>query len=147
VVTKLVFALELHVRERGGGVVLTDAGFVLSEHPPTLRIPDLAFVSESRIPAEADRDGFWHFAPDLAVEVLSPSNSASEMHQKIMEYFAGGTRMVWVADPRLRSVTVHDSAASAHVLVGDAVLEGAGVLPGFRLELSSLFALWPGQPS
>jgi Uma2 family endonuclease len=147
VLTKLVFALEQHVREHGGGVVLTDAGFVLSERPPTVRIPDLAFVSESRIPDAADRDGFWHFAPDLAVEVLSPSNSASDMHQKIMEYFSAGARTVWVVDPRLRSVTVHDSASSAHFLVGDAALDGASILPGFRLELSSLFALWPSRSS
>lgn len=78
-------------------------------------------------------------APDLAIEVLSPGNRASEMQEKVLDYLVAGSRQVWVVDPRLRSVTVHTPGGEARLLMGGAALEGADVLSGFRVELEALF--------
>lgn len=140
VVSTLAWLLEGFVRETGAGVVLVEAGFLLSRNPDTVRGPDVSFVASSRIPGDGyAREGFWPMAPDLAVEVLSPGNRASEMQEKVLEYLAAGGRLVWVVDPRLRSVTVHSPGGEARILAAGAALEGSPVLPGFRVEVGALF--------
>ena len=140
VVTTLVWLMEGFVRENGAGVVLVEAGFLLSQGPDTVRGPDLSFVSTGRIPVDGyEQGGFWEMSPDLAIEVLSPANRASEMQEKVLDYLAAGSRQVWVVDPRLRSVTVHTPGGEARLLMGGAALEGGDVLPGFRVELEALF--------
>ncbi|MBW3534671.1 MAG: Uma2 family endonuclease [Gemmatimonadetes bacterium] len=142
VLSKLVHSLVDWAGYSGHGVVLTDAGFVLAEDPVTVRVPDVSFVSKERIPADDPYgQGFWHMAPDLAAEVLSPSNTATEIQQKVLEYFEAGARAAWIVDPRLRTVTVCDSATKARLLIGEAELDGGSVLPGLRLPLASLFDL------
>lgn len=140
VVSTLAWLLEGFVRETGAGVVLVEAGFLLSRNPDTVRGPDVSFVASSRIPGDGyAREGFWPMAPDLAVEVLSPGNRASEMQEKVLGYLAAGGRLVWVVDPRLRSVTVHSPGGEARILAAGAALEGSPVLPGFRVEVGALF--------
>lgn len=140
VVSTLVWLVEGSIRESGAGVVLVDAGFLLSREPDTVRGPDISFVSAERIPTDGyGHSGFWEMAPDLAIEVLSPGNRASEMQEKVLDYLAAGSRQVWVVDPRLRSVTVHTPGGEARLLMGRAALEGGDVLPGFRVELEELF--------
>jgi len=140
VVSTLVWLLEGFARESGVGVVLVEAGFLLSRGPDTVRGPDISFVSAARIPVEGYEDGgFWEMAPDLAVEVLSPGNRASEMQEQVLDSLAAGSRQVWVVDPRLRSVTVHTPEGEARLLMAQAALEGRDVLPGFRVEVAELF--------
>ena len=140
VVSTLTWLLEGFARENGSGVVLVEAGFLLAREPDTVRGPDLCFVSAWRVPVDGyGQGGFWELAPDLAIEVLSPGNRASEMQEKVLDYLAAGSRQVWVVDPRLKSVTVHTPGGEARLLIGGAVLEGGDVLPGFRVELESLF--------
>jgi Uma2 family endonuclease len=79
-------------------------------------------------------------APDLAVEVLSESNTAAEMARKREEYFAAGVRLVWLVDPRSRTVTVHDAEGRSTTLDETATLDGGAVLPGFAMPLRDLFA-------
>lgn len=142
VLSELVHALVDWAKDSGEGVVLTDAGFVLAEDPVTVRVPDVSFVSRERIPPDDPYDrGLWPMAPDLAAEVLSPSNLATEIQQKVLEYFEAGARTAWIVDPRLRTVTVCVSATEARLLIGGAELDGGAVLPGFRLPLASLFDL------
>ncbi len=131
----------LHVFARAHelGAVLANVGFVLAEEPPTVRAPDLAFVARERIPPEGFDAGFWHVAPDLAVEILSPSNRYSEIQEKVTEYLEAGSRLVWVVDPRKRSVTVYRSRHDVRVLTGREELDGDPVLEGFRLPLGDLF--------
>lgn len=139
-VSTLAWLLEGFARETGAGVVLVEAGFLLSRDPDTVRGPDVSFVASSRIPGDGYvREGFWPMAPDLAVEVLSPGNRASEMQEKVLEYLAAGGRQVWVVDPRLRSVTVHTPGGEARLFTAGAVLEGGEVLPGFRVPVEELF--------
>ncbi len=120
-----------------GKVVGSDAGFVLFDEPPTVRAPDVAFVARDRLTFDPKR--FAPLAPDLAVEIVSPSNTVSEIHGKVMDYLDAGTRVVWVVDPGSRSVTVYRARDDVQWLTGDDDLDGEPVLPGFRLRLSELF--------
>lgn len=93
-----------------------------------------------REPAPAPRHGQLSVEPpDLAVEILSPSNRYSEIQEKVTEYLEGGSRLVWVVDPRKRSVTDYRSRHAVRVLTGREELDGDPVLEGFRLPLGDLF--------
>lgn len=120
-----------------GKVVGSDAGFVLFDEPPTVRAPDVAFVAKDRLTFDPKR--FAPLAPDLAVEIVSPSNTVTEIHGKVMDYLDAGTRVVWVVDPGSRSVTVYRSRDEIRLLTGDEELDGGPVLAGFRLRLPELF--------
>ncbi len=109
--------------------------------PGLVRIPDVAFVSWDRIPdRRVPESPIPDLAPDLAVEVVSESNTAAEMARKREEYFAAGVRLVWSVDPRSRTVTVHDAPGRFTVLDETATLDGGEVLPGFVMPLRGLFA-------
>lgn len=141
VLTRVAHRLELYAEASGRGAVLSDVGFVLSLDPATVRGPDVAFVCRERIPEQGYGHGFWHLAPDLAVEIVSPSNRAPHLQQKVLEYLDAGARLVWVADPRTQCVTVYRPGREPLVLGGDAELDGGDVLPGLRLRVLELFML------
>jgi Uma2 family endonuclease len=131
-------ALRLFVREHGlGRVVGAECGFVLFDEPPTVRAPDAAFVREDRL--DFDRTRFAPLAPDLAVEVLSPSNTMSEIHDKVLDYLDAGSSLVWVVDPYSRTITVYRSREEIRLIGADGEIEGGDVLPGFRCKVSELF--------
>ena len=130
--------LRAFVGERGlGAVVGADAGFVLSVEPPTVRAPDVAFVAESRL--DFDRLRFAPLAPDLAVEIVSPLNTMAEIQAKVMDYLDAGTSLVWVVEPRSRSVTVYRSRDEIRLLREPDEIEGGEVLPGLRFGVAELF--------
>lgn len=141
VVVNVLRALDAVARDRQLGRVVVEAGFLLSETPPTVRRPDAAFVSFGRWPADSLPDGFWPFAPDLAVEVVSSSNTAADMQEKVLQYLAAGTDIVWVVQPRTRTVEVWRPGLDTQVLREDDRLEGAAVLPGFGVLVRELFAV------
>lgn len=136
---RIYVILEAYGRETGFGMAAIETGFLLAEDPPTVRGPDVAFIAEERLPAEGIPVGFWPLAPDLAVEVVSPSNSAAEIQEKVLDYLAVGTRLVWVVDPDTGSVTVYRSRDDVRVRTKGDALDGGDVLPGFRLEVTDLF--------
>ncbi len=84
--------------------------------------------------------GFWAIAPDLVAEVVSPNDRMTEIQDKVTDYLAAGVRLVWVVDPKIETVTVYQSLKQVKVLVAEDVLEGEGVLPGFKLALKKLFS-------
>ena len=130
--------LRSFVREhRLGAVVGADGGFILSVEPPTVRAPDAAFVRADRL--DFDRTRFAPFAPDLAVEVVSPSNTLSEIQEKVLDYLDAGTRLAWVVDPGTRTVTAWRSREEIRLVGEDGVLDGGDVLPGLRIPVSTLF--------
>jgi Uma2 family endonuclease len=133
--------LDSFARERGLGYTLGDAGFVLGLEPPTVRIPDISFVRRERVPPEGLSETFWRMAPDIAVEILSPSNSAGAIQEKVLEYLSAGACLVWVVDPKTESVTAYRPSGDIRLLRGNDVLDGEDVLPGFRLALPDLFSL------
>lgn len=128
------------VHERGlGQTYAAETGFVLARDPDTVRAPDVAFVQTERIPPDGPSDSFWEGAPDLAVEVLSPSDSMTEVEDKVFEYLAAGCRLVWVVNPRAERVTAYRSAHDIRSFAGDDLLDGADVLPGFSVPVHQIF--------
>jgi Uma2 family endonuclease len=106
-----------------------------------VRIPDVAFFRWKRFPRrELPDEGAPEIAPDLAVEVVSKSNTPREMERKLGEYFGAGVKLVWFIDPQARTATVYTSPTRSRVLTVDDSLDGGKVLPGFSLAVSSLFA-------
>jgi Uma2 family endonuclease len=138
---RLGYYLEAWSREARLGGALSDGGFVLQDVPPTVRGPDLAWVSQERMPVTGYTGSFWHIAPDLAVEILSPHDRPAAVHEKVIEYLAAGVRLVWIVDPAARTVTIHAADGSSRRVAPDGALDGDEVLPGFRLSLRDLFML------
>lgn len=121
------------------GVVL-EADGMMKLLPGIVRIPDVSFLSWARYPKGLRPGEIPSLAPDLAVEILSPSNTRNEMARKLDEYLRAGVRLVWYVDPKAREVRVHESPEASAVLTAGDVLDGGAVLPGFRLPLSDFFA-------
>lgn len=135
--------LDQHVNRLGLGTVLVEAGYVLEREPDTVRGPDVSFLSVTRLAPDRIPEQFILGAPDLAVEILSPGDSWSEIEEKVREYLAGGVRLVWLVDPRERRVTVRYPDRPPRMLATDGVLDGEDVVPGCSLPLEDLF----GMPS
>jgi Uma2 family endonuclease len=117
-----------------------ETGFVVERDPDSVLGADAAFVSRERLATVENFDKFFPFAPDLTVEVLSTGNTVKEIDEKIALYFAAGARAVWVFNPKRRTAAVYSSPSEFRILGERDTLDGGGVLPGFRLELSKLFA-------
>lgn len=137
---RIATALDRYAREHDLGVVVAaETGFVLAEDPPTVRAPDAAFVSKARLPADPVPPGFARLAPDLAVEIASPSHAMAELYGKAIDYLEAGTREVWVVDPQTRTVTVFRPDGGLRLLREADALEGGDILPGFRLPVAEIF--------
>jgi len=121
------------------GEIFFDTGFQLVAEPPTVRIPDVAFMSATRLAEHETDKVFFTTAPDLVAEVLSPSNSASEMQRKVVEYLDAGAHLVWVIDPETETVTVYRGRDDIRVLEAEEVLDGSAVVPGLEVEVDALF--------
>ena len=107
----------------------------------TVRGPDVAFYSWDRLPnRRIPTDPVPETVPDFVIEVLSSGNTYSEMSRKRREYFHAGVRLLWIVDPRDRSVTVYRSANSVEVIRDGGILDGAAVLPGWTVDTAQLFA-------
>ena len=130
--------LEDFVEPRGLGEVFGETGFVLGRDPDTVRGPDVSYVSRGRL-RHFDDATFFSGAPDLAVEILSPSNRPGEMHAKVADYLAAGARMVWVIDPEMRTVTTYRSLLSPRTLQSGEALDGEDVLPDLSIPIDTIF--------
>lgn len=107
-----------------------------------IRIPDVAFVSRERLPGGVVPDKpIPDLVPDLAVEVLSDSNTRREMENKLREYFTAGVRLVWYVDPVQRTIDAFTSPTDIHRLSEADILTGGEVLPGFEVKVAELFEL------
>lgn len=133
---ELAYLLKAWAKTRGAEVTV-ESGYILSESPATLRGPDVAVVLEPRS-GEGQPGGWVLAAPDLAVEVLSPSDASSAMQQKVLEYLEAGARLVWIVDPEARTVTVHRPDGSANIVRAHQTLTGEDVLPGFSVDVSEI---------
>ena len=131
--------LNIFVRAARSGVCpQADAGFVLSRDPDTVRSPDAAYVSHERLGPHGVPTGFFQCAPDLAVEVVSPSDRPGEIMEKVRDYIQAGTRLFWVIDPEKRMATVWRADSTVSFISETGVLSGEDVLPGFDLALASV---------
>ncbi len=139
IASELSARLRMHAKSHKLGRVLVEAGFNLARHPDTVRGPDVAFLSSARIPPQGLPRGFFEGAPDLAVEIVSPSETASEVQEKVQDYLTHGTRLVWVVEPGTRTVVVYRADGSARLLRDEDTLEGEDVVPGFTVKVAELF--------
>jgi Uma2 family endonuclease len=120
-----------------GSVFNADTGFRLESDPDTVRAPDVGFISRERRPPRSQ--GYLLVAPDLAVEVVSPNDSASDVQEKVAEYLAAGSRLVWVVYPRTRSVVIYRANGTIEERRAGQTLEGEDVVPGFSCAVAELF--------
>jgi Uma2 family endonuclease len=129
-----------HVRrQRSGVVVAGGTGFILARNPDTVRSPDVAFVRQSRIAGIAVPQFYFPGAPDLAVEVVAPSDHPNDIQAKVHDWLSHGTTVVWVAAPLSRTVTVHHSPGDVRELGMADSLELPELLPDFRLGVAEIF--------
>ncbi len=132
--------LDLYVEQNDLGLVCAaETGFVLSKNPDTVRAPDASFIAKENIPTSGIPDEYWEVAPSLAVEVLSPSDRASKVMEKTIEYLQAGTRLVWIIDPKSETVTVYRSLSDVQILSKQDELDGEYIVPGFRCPLDKIF--------
>jgi Uma2 family endonuclease len=133
--------LDEYIEAHDLGIVCgAETGFVLRRTPDTVRAPDVSFVAKERIPTTGVPKTYWPFAPDLAVEVVSPSDRFDEVQTKVAEYLTAGTRLVWVVDPATRTVFVYRSPRNVRALGEEDEIEGEDVVPGFRCPIKQMFA-------
>lgn len=133
--------LRQYVKEhRLGRTYGAETGFLVSRNPDTVLAPDAAFVGEDRASALGRVRGYLPLAPDLAVEVISPSDLYTEVQEKVESWLRYGTRMVIVLNPRHRTVAVHRSPTEVRHLTIDDILDGDDVVPGWRIAVQELFA-------
>lgn len=125
------------------GEVYPEASFQIGANE---RIPDLAFVSAARIPPEGEPETKWPMPPDLAVEVVSPSDFYEKVHAKAMEYLAAGVKQVRIISPESRTITIYRSATNILAFPEDSELVSEDLFPGFRCHLSEVFRN-PAQPA
>ncbi len=118
-----------------------ETGFLVERDPDSVLGADAAFISHGRLSTAENFEKYFPFAPDLAVEVLSPGNTRREMEEKIAMYFAAGSRAVWVFDPKKRTAAVYTSPSEVRVFSEGDAFDGGAVLPGFTLDLAKLFAV------
>jgi Uma2 family endonuclease len=139
----IVTMLNNFVLPRKLGIV-TGADGMIRLFPGLVRIPDVAFVSRQHLPnGRLPKEAIPSLVPDLAVEVLSESNTTKEMKRKRGEYFKAGVRLVWIIDPEARTAAVYTKPHRPTVLDESQSLDGGAVLPGFVFELKTLFAELP----
>ncbi|HUQ83814.1 MAG TPA: Uma2 family endonuclease [Gemmatimonadaceae bacterium] len=139
--SNLMAFLLSHVRPHQLGVVFMDAmGYELLRLPRTVRMPDLSFVRAGRLPEAGIGPGLLKLAPDLAVEVLSPSETASELEEKLDDYLVSGTRLLWVVDPVRRTVMIISADAPVRWLREGDTLDGGAVIPGFTCAVADIFS-------
>ncbi len=135
--------LGIYLRQQSGDnswkVIGAETGFRIAQNPDTVRAPDVALVSWERWEMQKQRGGYFEGAPDLAVEVVSPGDRATEVQDKALEWLEAGARLVWVVFPRSQRVTVYFPDGTSRILRASDTLDGGEVLPGFSLPVADIF--------
>ncbi|MCY4467029.1 MAG: Uma2 family endonuclease [Chloroflexi bacterium] len=141
IVGELYFRISLFVRQHNlGRTLVGDAGFVLERNPygrDTVRGVDIAFISKERAP-EPLPPTLMEGAPDLAIEIMSPSNTMGDIRRKINQLLNAGCLQVWIVHPDLREVDVHTSDGAKVRREGDKLFAG-DILPGFEIDVADIF--------
>ena len=136
----ILISLGAHVNANGlGKAYAAETGFKLESDPDHVRAPDAAFVRRERAEEARDTRGFFPGAPDVAVEVISPSDSYTEVEEKVADWLDAGTLAVIVVDPRRRTVKVHRSLTDIVVLTEADTLDIGDVVPGWQMLVRDIF--------
>lgn len=143
----LVHLLQSFLDSHDLGLLAGEAG-AMEIMPDLVRIPDVSFVRWEQLPRrEIPSDPIPGLVPDLAIEVLSESNTRGEMKRKLKDYFLAGVRLVWFVDPDSRTVEVYTAPDQREVLTENQTLDGGEVLPGLSLPLRQIFARLSRRPN
>ena len=140
IAVRLIAPLSQFVLEHDLGEVLGEIGFLLTEDPDTVIGPDACFITKQRLQEAGEVEGFWLGPPDIAVEVLSPSDRPSMVNKRILSWFGHGVKQLWIVNEKDRTVTVYRSPTDATTFCGSDHLEAQDLLPGFRLSLDRIFS-------
>ncbi len=136
---RLIVALSSYLANHPLGEIFPgDTGFILQSSPLTIRAPDVAFVTAARIPTE-DAPGLWRLAPDLVIEIVSPSEHARTIAEKVSDYLTAGTCLLWVVYPEQQHVHEYRATHPFRIYTVGDTLDGHDVLPGFQYALAALF--------
>jgi Uma2 family endonuclease len=142
IVMELASPLQVFVKKHKlGKIYAAETGFVLTANPDTVRAPDIAFIRQQRVSEVGRSRGFWKGPPDLAVEVISPSDIVGEVEDKVYMWLERGTPLVWLISPKLCNVTVFRSLTDIETLTENDTLDGGDVLPGFQISVSEIFSV------
>lgn len=138
--SNIIISLGGYVKlNRQGKIYNSDTGFILARDPDDVRAPDAAFVSNRRLNEIGESAGFARGAPDIAVEVISPSDRYTEVDEKVCDWLNAGCRAVIVVNPRNRTVKVHRSPTDVTTLTESDTLEISDVVPGWRMRVKDIF--------
>src|SRR5262249_46073950 len=136
----ITVAVWLRPAARGRGYVAgSQAGFRMTDG--NIRCPDVSFTLKRRIPDEAALKGFGDFAPDLCIEIISPSEESADIERKLREYFASGAQRVWHMFPETQTIKVFTSPTEFTLYGPNDEIDGGELLPDFRCRVADLFAL------
>jgi Uma2 family endonuclease len=140
IVAAITEPLRRHVRTNRLGIVRAgETGFLLITDPDTVRAPDVALISRERVAESGPVRGYRRGAPDLAVEVVSPSDRYIEVEEKVALWFPHGARLVVVINPRRRTVAAYRSPTDVQILAIGDTLDGGDVIPGWQLPIADIF--------
>ena len=140
VVMRFGIGIGNHILPRQLGRIFgSDAGVRLERDPDTIREPDVGFISAARMPLEVEANSYYEVVPELVVEVVSPSDTRREVHEKAQMWLEYGVLLVWVAHPDTRTVDVYHLDSAVISLTDEDTLDGAPVLPGFTLPVRQVF--------
>ncbi len=122
-----------------GVILLAETGFKVGHDPDTILAPDIAFIQRENVPNPWPKYGFFVGVPDLAVEVVSPSETMESVDEKVQKYLEAGTRLVWILRPLRRRIEVHRANGESVFLTDKDILRGEDVVPGFELPVNRIF--------
>ena len=119
---------------------MVETGYRLAVDPDTVRSPDVSFLSAQNMPSDGIPDGYIAGPPDLAIEIVSPGDTATEIQDKVQDYLRHGTRLVWIIYPQQQVVVVHYPDGTAKTLPQSETLSGEDVVPGFACSVKEIFS-------
>ena len=125
-------------RNKLGEAYAAETGFLLATRPDTVLAPDAAFISENRAHEGRNKKGFWVGPPDLAVEVLSPSETGPMERRKAGDWLRFGAKQVWIVNPTKGTVTIHRSSGESTTFTTDETIEADDLLPGYRIAVRDI---------
>ena len=129
-----------YIRPRNLGRLFgAETGFILDRNPDTVRGPAVALIAREHVPTQKPQEAFWPGAPDLAVEVLSPSDRIGEVNKKTRAWLDAGVKLLWVIDPEPSTVAVYRSPEEVKILTTSDVLDGEDVVRGFSCPVAEIF--------
>ncbi len=138
ITVNIVWQFAPHIR--GKGVMsIGKAGFRMANG--NIRVPSASFTRKERLPGGHAPNDFGDLAPDLCVEIISPSEEWADMARKVREYFDGGAQFVWHVFPERQQVTVFTSPTETQTFEGDDILDAGDILPGFSCRVNDLFLM------